>query len=179
MLEEQFDLNKNNWYNGVEPVEVSNLDDVKEIRTVIPATKSVKVKIIKAENTINKDNTYRSINLQLKLIQGIDETGKYKGKVIFARVCYYADPNVYTKDFFHNKQHLVQLKYLMRATGIDLTKIDGHKIEELTSTPEIKADITVKKRIIEVDDGTGVKSKEEILENEARNFKALDPSELV
>jgi hypothetical protein len=162
------------WFNGVEPVEIGNLDDVKEQRTVIPATKGVRVKIKKADNAINKDNTYRSINLQLQITQGIDETGKYKNKVIFGRVCYYADPNAYTKDFFKTKQHLVQLKYLARATGMDFSKITGEFIDSLVTAPEIKVDITIRKRKMLVD---GV--EEETMENEVKNYKSLDPTELI
>lgn len=169
-MEEQQD----GWYHGVEPTDIGSLEDVKEVRNVIPATKGVRVKIARAENAINKDNTFRSISLGLKLVNGIDETGKYKGSFINARVCYFADPNAYTKDFFKNKQHLVQLKYLAKATGLDFSKIDGHLIDELTTSPDIKVDITIKKRKAIINN-----MEEEIVENEARNFKALDPSELV
>lgn len=174
------DTPQEGWYSGVEPVDVGNLDDVREMRTVIPATKNVRMRIVKAENAINKNNTYRSINLTLKLTQGIGDEGKYKNMTLFARVCYFADPIAYTKDFFKTKQHLVQLKYLSRATGIDLTKIDGHKIEELLNAPEIKADITLKKKLVFSDNGM-VNEKEEDaqFENEVRNFKALDPMEMV
>lgn len=167
------------YYSGFEPVEVENLDDVKETRTVIPATKNVVMKITKAENLINKENTYRQISLQLRITKGIDENGKYKGKVVFGRVCYYADPNVYNKDFFKHKQHLVQLKYLLRSTGIEGNTVDGHTLDKLMQAPEIKADITIKKRTIMVDDGTGTQIPEEQLDNEVRNYKFIPATDLV
>ena len=90
------------FYSGVEPVDVGNLDAVLEQKTLIPATKNVRFKIKKAENFVSKDNTFKMINLQLQIVDGIDEAGKYKNKVIFAWVSYYADPNKYTSDFFKN-----------------------------------------------------------------------------
>ena len=136
------------YYSGVEPVEIGSLSDVVEQRTVVPATRGVKMKIRKAENMISKDNTYRQISMQLQIVQGIGDEGKYRGKVVFGRVCYYADPNKYTKDFFKNKQHLVQLKYLGKATGIDMCGVDGYTLDKLMEAPEIVADITVRKKQI-------------------------------
>ena len=162
-------------YGGVEPVDVGNLDDVREQRIVIPASKGVVVRIKKAENMINKDNTYRQINLQLQLVDGLAE-GKFKGKVVFTRVCYYADPNAYTKDYFKNKQHLVQLKYLLRAVGATSNVVDGHLIDNLMSATPILCDITVNKKVQKVDDGTGNIVDVETLENECRNFKAYQVS---
>ena len=187
MVEEQSE-----WYGGVEPVEVGNLDDVKETKTVLPPAKGVRVKIARAECYINKENTYRQLVLGLKLTEGID--GKFKGMFVNARVCYYADPNVYTKDFFKNKQHLVQLKYLNRATGLDLSKIDGHTLVDLCNAPEIKVDISQKKGLIKyLHKTTGMYLKkeeadllasseyetEQDLENEAKNFRGLLPTELI
>lgn len=170
-MTEEFSLDKSNWYSGVEPIDVGNLDEVKEERQVIPATRSVKLAIAKAENAVNKENTYRSLNLQLSLVDGLTD-GKYKNKPIFTRVCYYADPNVYTKDFFTKKQHLVQLKYLKRAIGFTSNVVDGHLLEELVGK-QLLADIIVRKRKVLIDDGQGGKEEVEQLDNEVRNFKAL------
>ena len=170
-MDEQFDLNSDMWYSGVEPVDVGNLDDVKEERQVIPATREVKFRIIKAESTVNKENTYRSINLQLNLVEGLAD-GKYKNKPIFTRVCYYADPNVYTKEWFTKRQHLVQLKYLKRAIGFQSNTVDGHLMDELQGR-QLLGDIIIKKNKRMVDDGRGGKEEVEQLDNEVRNFQAL------
>ena len=159
------------WYGGVEPVDVGSLDDVKEERQVIPAAKGVELQVVKAEIKSNKAYTYRSIHLQLRLTQGYVD-GKYKGKVVFANVCYYADPNVYTKDFFTKKQHLIQLKYLKRAIGYESNTVDGHLIEELTGK-QLLGDITVKKSKFMIDDGKGGKEEIEQLDNDVRNYKAM------
>lgn len=163
------------WYNGVEETDIGSLDNIIEQKILIPATRNVNMKITKAENFVNKDNTYRQINMQLRITKGIDEAGKYKNKVVFARVCYYADPTVYTKDFFKNKQHLVGLKQLVKATGIEFNgKVDGHFIDALANTNELRVDITIKKRVITIEG-----NEQELQENEVRNFKPIPMEELV
>lgn len=169
------ELLESSWYGGVEPVEVGNLDDVKEERQIIPASKGVELQVVKAEIKSNAKNTYRNINLQLKLTQGL-ANGKYKGKIVFGRVCYYADPNVYTKDFFTKKQHLIQLKYLKRAIGYESNTVDGHLIEELTGK-QLLGDIRVKKSTFQVDDSRGGKESVEQLDNEVVNYKSM-PAEM-
>lgn len=159
------------WFGGVQPVEVGSLDDVKEERQVIPATKGAKFQVVKAEATSNKDFSYRSINMHLKLVDGLAD-GKYKNKIVFARVCYYADPNIYKKEFFQKKQHLIQLKYLKRAVGYESNTVDGHFLDACLHK-QILADITIKKRQILLDDGQGGKVAEETQDNEAKNFKAI------
>lgn len=162
-----------------QPVEVGNLDEVKETRSVVPATKGVKVQITKVDLRNNKENTYRSLNLTLKIVDGVDAEGKYKNKVVFGRVCYYADPTAYTKDFFKTKQHLIALKQLSKATGIDAHVIDMEFVNKLITANPIKVDITVRKRIVPIDDGTGTIIEEERMENEVRNYRAIPASELV
>ena len=171
------------YYGGVEPVDVGNLDDVKEQKSVIPATKDVLFRIKKAELRIIQDNTWRSINLQLQLVNGIGEEGKYKNKVLFSNVPYYADPIKYSGDYFKSKQHLLPLKFLRKATGLELNPIDGHTVEQLEKAPYIKASITIRQRKVLDEnkqpllDEQGKEVKEP--ENDVRFFKAVDPSELV
>jgi hypothetical protein len=166
----------NAYYSGIEPTEVGNLDEIKEERSYIPATRNVQLKIKKAEIKVNPDNTYRMINLQLQLTKGIDEEGKYKNKVVFTRICYYADPNVYTSDFFVKRQHLVLLKQLAKATNVDLSMVDGHTPELLEQAPEIMGNIIVVKRqameegvLITDENGNPVYN----FDNEVRQFQAL------
>jgi len=153
-------------FQEMESVEIGDLSQVEEQKMVIPATKGVKLLIKKAENSVNEANTYRQISLQLQIVDGIDEEGKYKNKVLFSRVCYYADPNAYTKDFFKSRQHLVQLKNLMKAVESESQVIDAEFLSGLEGLL-IKGDITTKK------------DKEGNLDNEVRNFKTLDISEIV
>jgi len=115
----------------VEEVVIPDLTSVKREMDLIPPTKDVKFIIKSASVKASKDNTYRQINLQLNIVDGIQvgELLKYKNKPMFQTVCYYADPQKYTKEYFQKKQHLVQLKMLCRALGEDLASIrinDGY-----------------------------------------------------
>jgi len=194
-MEEQ--LQGQEWYGGVEPTDVGSLDDVKEQRSILPPAKDVRVRIARAEikdklDEVSRRPIYRQLVLGLKLTEGID--GKFKGMFVNARVCFYADPAIYTKDFFKNKQHLVQLKYLSRSTGLDFNKIDGHTLVDLCNAPEIKITITQKPGLAKyINKSTGAylrKEEANLLnpseydveqepENEAKNFKGLDPTELI
>ena len=111
-------------FSVVEEVEVGDLTQVKEEKQLVPAAKRVKMRVKKAESQASKDNAYRWINLQLQIVEGIDAEGAYKGKVVFGKVCYFADMAKYgEKDFFKKKQHLIQLRYLLEALGLDLATV--------------------------------------------------------
>ncbi len=172
-------MGEGEYYNGVEPVEVGDMSGIKRENPVMPATKGVKVEIVNTENRINEANTYRWIRLQLRVVDGIqipnDVSGevetKYKGMSIFTNACYFVDmvngvsTNTGKKyseiNMFKKKQHLLNLKNLSEATGIDLTLVDGHRIEELKGMT-VKADIT-----------TSTNKKTGEINNEARNFKVV------
>ncbi len=177
-------MGEGEYYNGVEPVEVGDMSGIKRENPVMPATKGVKVEIVNTESRINEDNTYRWIRLQLRVVEGIqtpnDVSGKvetkYKGMGFFTNVCYFADmengvnakgKKYSDSNFFKKKQHLLNLKNLSEATGIDLTLIDGHKIEELKGAT-VKVDIT-----------TSTNKKTGEINNEARNFKVVPLEESV
>lgn len=168
-------------FEVIDEVDVGTLDDVKEERTLLPPTKGVKLQIAKASPVANKEATYRQINLQLRLVDGITvaegEEPKYKGMSVFTRVCYYADPTVYTKDFFKKRQHLVQLKYLKGAcTLTDPNKVNDAFLKELTDQI-VLADITQQKAR-PYTDAQGVEQPGEP-SNEARNFRAVPVEEMV
>lgn len=171
------------FYGGVEPVDTGNLDDIKEQRTVIPKTKRVKLQIKSAEIDTHNLN-YRVINLQTVLVDGIEEeqedgsmvAGKFKNKSVFTRICYFADPTKYTKDFFKNRQHLLPLKQLGKATGVDLTKIDGYTPGKLTSAPHVYGDIVITTSTYnDKDTGESITRQD----NEVRNWKPVSVEELV
>jgi len=177
-------------YSGMEPVDVGDLSSVREERSVIPATKGVKVKIATAENQINPANTYRQFSLRLNLVDGIGEEGKWKGKPLFTHVCYYADPTIYcsiekTKErhpnwedsrveksvtFFNKRGHLLQLKYLLKAIGAESSTVDGHTLDAILAASFVTVDITVRPRTITPTDGS---ESYVVQENEARNYKAV------
>ena len=90
----------------------------------------------------DSESAKRIEELASQIVDGID--GKYANKVLFPKdnTTYYADPNAYTKEYFQKKQHLVRLKMLAKATGVDLSKVDGHTNEALEGK-EIYGDIRI------------------------------------
>ena len=168
---------ENKGFEVLDEVEIGTLDDVKEQRTVLPPTKGVKLLITKAEPRGSKDGAYRSINLACKLVDGIGEEGKYKNMVVFSSVCYYADPDQYNKDFFKNKQHLVQLKYLKGAVILtDPTKVNDQFVSELANQYVVGDIVQTKPRTYTAADGTEVTTD---IGNEVRNFKKIADEDLV
>ena len=163
-------------YGGVEPVEIDDLNDVKEEKQTIPAAKGVKLRIDKVEFneklTEDRVSIYRWLKLNFRVVEGIDEEGKYKNKVVFGRdgVCYYADPVHYTKDFFKNRQHLVNLKYLLGATDLVGTPIDGHLQEKLEGKMVIGNIVQVKNNYTT---STGVEVNELVNDVNIKSLKAV------
>jgi len=113
-MENPKDMMEEAGFDVTEPMEV-DLSDVREERTLLPPASNVKLQIRKATTTMNEDKTFRSMNISFQLVDGIlvGEEVKYKGMVVFERVCYYADPQVYTKDWFKKRQHLVALQSVL------------------------------------------------------------------
>jgi len=130
MSDQPFELDMNEVPDWVQP------------EALVPPTRKAKMIIVKVKDEANKTGTYRWLNTQFNLVDGIDEEGKYKNKAFFVRVCYFANPNSYTKDYFKKKQHLSQLKQLMKAVGATATNTES-LIEQLECR-ELFADIIQK-----------------------------------
>lgn len=153
-------------FDVTEPVEIGDLSDVKEIRRIIPPAKGVKLIIKKAEPRINKEGTYRSINLTLGIVDGITynegEEPKYKNMTVFSRVCFYADPKTYDADYFTKRQHLVELKNLIGATQL--------------SNPNTISDSTYEELQGQVLLGDIIQRKGRTYEDAEGNTQTVDPS---
>lgn len=157
--------------NIIKPVNIGNLDSIKEEKSLIPPSRGVKFQIKKAAHKEYKDGAMKLINLQLSLIDGIGEERKYKGMGIFATVTYFADPDVYTHDYFKNNQHLINLKNLFNSVNLtNKTVVNDETFAELEGQI-ILADIIQKK-------GQQKKDKEtkELLVDEDGNPVFYDPS---
>jgi hypothetical protein len=157
-------------FSVCEEVVIGDLTQVKEEKQLVPAAKRVKLRVKKAESQASKDNAYRWINLQLQIVEGIDSECAYKGKVVFGKVCYYADMAKYgEKDFFKKKQHLIQLRYLLEALGLDLAtvKINDAFMQGIANQI-VLADITQTKG----DEEYGP-------DNEVKNFRAVPAESMV
>jgi hypothetical protein len=157
-------------FSVCEEVVIGDLTQVKEEKQLVPAAKRVKMRVKKAESQASKDNAYRWINLQLQIVDGVDDAGAYKGKVVFGKVCYYADMAKYgEKEFFKKKQHLIQLRYLLEALGLDLAtvKINDAFMQGIANQI-VLADITQTKG----DEEYGP-------DNEVKNFRAVPAESMV
>ncbi len=180
-------------FEVVDEVEVGDLSDVKEERNLLPPVKGVKLRIRKATNQVNDAGTYRQLNVSLALEDGItvnNET-KYKGMVVWARIPYFADASVYNGDYFKKQQHLVELKKLAIALGIDIKtiKVNDAFLEGLANQL-LTADIWQKtsKYVLRNNKKVTINKKSPALEgedvyddvqNEVSNFKAVDTSSQV
>ena len=117
-------FSEDNAFDVVDEVLVGDLTEVKEEKQLIPPAKGVKLLVKKVESKASEDNTYRWLNLHLQLVEGIGGEGAYRNKVVFGKVCYYADMEKYGgKEFFKKKQHLIQLKNLLKAVSADLATV--------------------------------------------------------
>lgn len=160
-------------FDVTEELVVGDLSDVKEEKDLVPPTQDVDFIIRKASVKANEDNTFRQIGLQLSIERGItvgDEI-KFKNKILFADICYYADANKYTKDYFKKRQHLVALKQLCSALGEDLTSVritDGF-LSSL-SGKRVRANIVQRMNKYTSRDGTLVQN----MINEVKNFKRAE-----
>ena len=163
-------------FDVTEPVEV-DLTDVREERVLLPPTSNVKLRIRKVTIVANKDNTYRQLNPSFQVEEGILVGGeiKYKGTVVFERICYYADPEAYTKEWFKKRQHLVALQQLLKAVGMDMkTTINDELLSSLESQV-VLATIGQKPNNFTAKDGTEVKTTV----NTVSRFRAVPTEDLV
>ena len=158
---------------------VVDLTDVKEIKQLIPASKGVVMKISKASLEANDAGVWKWVKLNLTIVNGIDEEGKYKNTHLFQNVCYFADPKKYTaegyksRDYFLKNQHLVPLKYLVNAVGLEL--------KGLPMNDEFIDNIVGKTVLADISQSpvkmNGEKTGE--FQNEVRNFKPIQDDMLV
>ena len=160
-------------FNVIDEVEIGSLDDIKESKPLIPATKNVLFSISKVRPFQSEDGKYKAFELGLQLVDGID--GKWKNSWVNSDgICYYADTEKYTKDFFKERQHLRNLKTLLKATGIQTTKVNDELFKELEGK-KILADI------YQVPNNYTAKDGAEISEtvNQAKFFKPVPTEQLV
>lgn len=174
-------------FEVVDEIEIGDLSDVKEERNILPPVKGIKVRIRKVTINQNKEGTFRQLNMSLAVEDGFEVAGevKYKGSVIWARVPYYADSQVYTKDYFVKKQHLVELKKLALALSIDITDIKVN--DEFLASLEgqlLTADVRQRASQYVIRNGKKITLNKEVkalgdeqtfddVQNEVGNFKAI------
>jgi hypothetical protein len=189
------------WEDGIEldGTEVDgmwggSLTDVKEIRSLIPPSKNVKLQIAgymifgKYEN--GDDRNWKQIMLKFRVVDGINVGGeiKYKGTVVSQTLPYFANPGYYdyTKPFFKGGQFLIPLIQVVKATGIDsptlikggLTDENAEQIGKAADGKMLIGSIMQTKATVK-DPETGKYVESGDLVNEVKFFKAVPDSALV
>jgi len=172
--------------NAIVDDETMDLSAVKQEVFVIPPARGIKFFIAKIDRYEKDKNgelrDYRFIKLQLAIEDGIpgttkndageeEEIMKYKNKMMFQTVCYYANSEKYVSDFFKKKQHLVQFKMLASAIGLDLNNLKVSDVIQNAEKSFITADITQSDETIKNEEGKRVKTGDRI--NEVKNFRAV------
>jgi hypothetical protein len=122
-------------FDVIDEVTVEGLDEVKEQNIVLPPTQNLLVriesisadkKLVYSDQDEGPDNPVetRTINVHVKVVDGVLNTEtsemEYVNKSLFARMWTYANLDYKTSDWWKNRQHLVDLKYLLMALGEDL-----------------------------------------------------------
>ena len=167
---------------------IETLADVKDDRVLIPATSNVKmmVKKIDVRNT-TKDGAiadWRTLNIQLQVVDGINDEGKYKNTIVFGSVCYYVNPESVSKntgkkhseqDYY--KRRFNDLKGFVKAIGDDLSavSVDEESISKYVlelSTAAVGKLVTA--NITQVKGKDGYDDK-----NEVKYFKPVASEDLV
>jgi hypothetical protein len=171
-----------------------SLTDVKEIRTLIPPSKNVKLQIngfLLFDKYENGDaRNWKQIMLKFRLVDGVNVGGevKYKGTVVAQTLPYFANPANYdyTKPFFGKGQFLMPLIQIVKATGIEspalikggLTDESADQIGKALENKLLIGSIMQTKATVK-DPETGKYVESGDLVNEVKFFKAVPDSALV
>jgi len=142
-------------FNVYDPIEIDNLDEVKQIKNIIPPTSDVRLAISRVKPEKNKDGDTAYLAVSFKIVDGIltpildnkgEPTGeaelKYRGALATQypqRFIYWMSPDKVqtkvnlakkekSKEWWKNKQYLLEFKQLLVACGID-PKLDEFKID--------------------------------------------------
>jgi len=160
---------------------IETLADVKDESSLIPASKNVKLLIKNVEvRETKKDGSisdWRTLNIQLQLVDGIDENGKYKNSNVFGSVVYYVNPEaINSKGVAHGsqdyyKRRFSDLKMFVKAIGDDLSavKLDMESLTEYANALSVGA--VGKSVIANINVQAGTDGYDD--KNEVRYYKAI------
>lgn len=166
--------------------DVQDLTDVKADKSLFPATKGLKVRIQTAGPQTNKDKDIYSIKLELRVVDGIEQTNPETGETKMAYVnkplftglldlVYGADMSVKDRannKWWKNNQHLVEFKNFCKALDLPLAglKINDDFYGDLIGK-EILVDVTHEAETANDSEGKKVKTGE--FREKLRNWKKV------
>jgi len=166
---------------------VEDMSDVKEQRSIVPASSNVKVRVSKAASMSSKDKDIKSLKLELRIADGIEVTDKETGEVKLAYVnkplftgimdlVYWGDTSVKgraEKNWWKNKQHLVGFKKFCLALDLD--------VKEIKVNDEFYAELIGKELLVDIQheeetapDASGDRVKLGTFRERLRNFKKAE-----
>lgn len=126
-------MNTNEGFDVIDEYEVQDLTDVKAERNLLPVTKGLKVRVNKVATQTNKAKDIYSLKLELRVVDGIEqtntETGEtkqaYINKPLFTGIMdlVYGAKDAATRDkpgksWWKNLQHLVGFTEFCKALDI-------------------------------------------------------------
>ena len=170
-------------FDVFEEQELGDLSDVKQERILIPPANNVRVKVNQATVAQSKNKDYRQINVSFRLTDGL-EGGQFANSVIFERMCYWANPEVYeaeskpekTRRFFKNRQHIVLFTQLLDACGVDKKEVKfGDSLLTELGGKEMMIDIGQRPNNFIASDGTEVSE----MQNVVRRIRPLPTESMV
>jgi len=118
----------------VEEIDVGDLSTIKEERPLLPPSANVLLEIKQVKIGMSGDEKYRWLSIRFSLVDGVEVAGamKFKNMSVWSdNICYYADPEKYTKEHFVKRQHLLGLSALLKATDLVGSKVNDELTENL------------------------------------------------
>lgn len=172
-------------FDVTDEIDVVDLTEVKEDRSLTPACKGLRVRISKAAVQASKDGDIKSLKLTMNIVEGIKivdkESGveelKYVNKPLFTGLMdlvVWADKEVKersTKTWWKNNQHLVGLSGFCKALDLPLKglKVTDEFLQELIGR-ELLVDIVHEAETM-LDPTTGKREKTGTMRDKIKNFK--------
>lgn len=165
-------------------IEIPDLSEVKEQRSLVPAAKDVRFRIVSGAVLASNDKSIKGLNLRLAIVDGIDvlnkDTGEMERKFVgremstgLMTLVVWADKTIGSRpssDWWKNDQQYVGFKQFLMAMGIPLSgqKVNDEWIANLVGK-EVIATITHEEGSVK--DETGAKQKTGVFQEKLKFWK--------
>lgn len=177
--------NEGQGFEVTDTIEVPDLGDIKEQRTLKPAAKDVLFNIVSAAVISNNNKDIKSLDLRLQIVEGIDvlntDSGETEKKFIggvmstgHMTLTVWADKKVAPRessDWWKNDQHMVGFKQFCMALGIPLAgiKVNDDFLANLAGR-QVRATIVHEEETVK--DADGKKQKTGVFRERLKFWKA-------
>lgn len=171
-------------FQVTEEIDVPDISEIKEQRSLVPATKDVLFRIVSGAVMASNDKSIKGLNLRLAIVEGIDvlnkDTGEMERKFVgremttgLMTLVVWADKSIGARpasDWWKNDQHMVGFKQFCMALGIPLKgiKVNDDFIANLAGQ-EVRATITHEEGTVK--DAEGNKQKTGVFQERLKFWK--------